>query len=84
VAAAAELQRATLEEHGWEAEPVRVRIGIHTGEPVVDGELYAGLDVHRAARAMSASHGGQVLLSERTRDLGAPGECATGSPDSSS
>ena len=68
VAAAAAAQRA-LAEHVWEMGPVRVRMGLHTGEPVqVDG-LYAGLDVHRAARVMSAGHGGQVLLSARTADL---------------
>jgi predicted ATPase/class 3 adenylate cyclase len=47
--------------------PVRVRIGVHTGEPVVTHEGYVGIDVHRAARIMSAGHGGQVVLSERTR-----------------
>jgi predicted ATPase/class 3 adenylate cyclase len=68
VAAAAAGQRA-LEAHEWESEPIRVRVGLHTGEPMeVDG-LYAGLDVHRAARVMSVGHGGQVLLSERTADL---------------
>jgi class 3 adenylate cyclase len=49
--------------------PVRVRIGIHTGEAVVTDEGYVGIDVHRAARIMSAGHGGQVLLSETTRQL---------------
>ena len=49
--------------------PVRVRIGIHTGEPVVTDEGYVGIDVHRAARIMGAGHGGQVLLSEATRQL---------------
>jgi DNA-binding NarL/FixJ family response regulator len=45
---------------------MRVRIGVHTGEPVrVDGS-YVGLDVHRAARICAAGHGGQVLLSETT------------------
>jgi len=48
---------------------VRVRIGIHTGEPVVTEEGYVGTDVHRAARIMGAGHGGQVLLSETTRQL---------------
>jgi predicted ATPase/class 3 adenylate cyclase len=65
VAAAAAGQRA-LAEHAWEAEPIRVRIGLDTGEPMQADGLYAGLDVHRAARVMSAGHGGQVLLSERT------------------
>jgi predicted ATPase/class 3 adenylate cyclase len=48
---------------------VRVRMGIHTGEPVVTDEGYVGLDVHRAARIASAGHGGQILLSQSTRDL---------------
>jgi class 3 adenylate cyclase len=58
VLAAAGAQHA-LAENDWEQEPIRVRIGIHTGEPLVTGHLYAGLDVHRAARVMSAGHGGQ-------------------------
>ena len=49
--------------------PVRVRMGIHTGEPVVTDEGYVGLDVHHAARVMGAAHGGQVLVSEATRQL---------------
>jgi predicted ATPase/class 3 adenylate cyclase len=49
--------------------PIRVRAGIHTGEPILDGPNYVGLDVHRAARIMAAAHGGQALLSRTTRDL---------------
>jgi predicted ATPase len=49
--------------------PVRVRMGIHTGEPIVTGEGYVGVDVHRAARVCAAGHGGQVLLTRTTRDL---------------
>src|SRR5256886_7436913 len=49
--------------------PVRVRMGLHTGEPVVTDEGYIGLDVHRAARIAAAGHGGQILLSQTTRDL---------------
>src|SRR5437762_11978903 len=45
---------------------VRVRIGIHTGEPIRIDSGYVGLDVHRAARICSAGHGGQVLLSQAT------------------
>ena len=48
---------------------LRVRIGIHTGEPVIVESAYIGVDVHKAARIMSAGHGGQVLLSEATRRL---------------
>ena len=68
-AAAAEAQRA-LAEHDWpDGNEIRVRMGLHTGEPrPVDGS-YVGLDVHQAARVMAAGHGGQVLVSEATRAL---------------
>src|SRR5881396_3788299 len=46
-----------------------VRIGIHTGEPLLTEEGYVGIDVHRAARIAAAGHGGHVLLSQATRDL---------------
>jgi class 3 adenylate cyclase len=49
--------------------PVRVRMGLHTGEPMLGEEGYVGIDVHRGARVASAGHGGQVLLSQTTRDL---------------
>ena len=69
VAAAAEAQRR-LAEHEWtDGVEVRVRMGLHTGEPAVGEEGYLGLDVVRAARICSAAHGGQVLLSETTRAL---------------
>jgi predicted ATPase len=48
---------------------VRVRMGIHTGEPLRSDEGYAGMDVHRAARIAAAGHGGQVLVSEATKAL---------------
>jgi class 3 adenylate cyclase len=69
VAAAAAAQRALAAE-SWPADAqVRVRMGIHTGEPSVGGEGYLGLDVVRAARICSAAQGGQVLISETTRAL---------------
>src|SRR5262245_30640753 len=49
--------------------PIRVRMGLHTGEPTVTEEGYVGMDVHRAARIAAAGHGGQVLVSQSTRDL---------------
>jgi predicted ATPase/class 3 adenylate cyclase len=49
--------------------PIRVRIGIHSGEPLVTAEGYVGIDVHRGARVMSAGHGGQVLVSQATYAL---------------
>ena len=51
------------------AGPVRVRMGLHTGEPFVTAEGYVGVDVHRAARIAAAGHGGQILVSQPTRDL---------------
>jgi predicted ATPase/class 3 adenylate cyclase len=59
-----------LAVHSWPGtEEVRVRMGLHTGEPSRVVEGYVGLDVHYAARVMSAAHGGQVLLSQTTCDL---------------
>src|SRR5215469_4279664 len=69
VLAAVEVQRA-LAAHPWpDGVAVHVRMGLHTGEPQRSAEGYVGLDVHHAARIMSAGHGGQVLLSQSTRDL---------------
>jgi predicted ATPase/class 3 adenylate cyclase/predicted negative regulator of RcsB-dependent stress response len=51
------------------AGPISVRMGLHTGEPMLTEEGYVGIDVHRAARIAAAGHGGQVLLSQTTRDL---------------
>ena len=69
VSCAVAAQRA-LAEHDWpEGAQVRVRMGLHTGEPSVGEEGYLGLDVVRAARICSVGHGGQILLSETTRAL---------------
>jgi predicted ATPase len=51
------------------AGPIRVRVGVHTGEPLVTGEGYVGIDVHRGARIAASGHGGQILVSQSTRDL---------------
>jgi predicted ATPase/class 3 adenylate cyclase len=63
VAAAAEGQR------GLEGGPVRVRMGLHTGEPMLTTEGYVGMVVHRAARIAAVGHGGQVLISEAVASL---------------
>ena len=49
--------------------PIRLRIGLHTGTPLVTDEGYVGDDVHLAARVAASGHGGQVLLSSSTREL---------------
>ena len=69
VAAACEAQRALL-EHPWaHGEPVLVRMGIHTGEPLLIEGHYVGIDVHRAARICGAAHGGQIVVSETTAGI---------------
>ena len=77
VEAAARIQRA-LADHPF-PEPVRVRMGLHTGQGRIAAQDYVGIDVHRAARIAAAGHGGQVLISDATRALiepGLPGDLA--------
>ncbi|MEX0629564.1 MAG: adenylate/guanylate cyclase domain-containing protein [Chloroflexota bacterium] len=69
VAAVAQAQRALAAEPWPDGAAVRVRMGLHTGEGVLGGDNYVGLDVHRAARVASAGHGGQVILSAATQAL---------------
>jgi predicted ATPase/class 3 adenylate cyclase len=54
---------------GLEATRIRVRMGVHTGAPLVVEDDYVGIDVHKAARICAAGHGGQILLSSATRDM---------------
>ena len=69
VQCAAEAQRA-LTSHSWhQDEALRVRMGLHTGEPLISSTGYVGMDMHRAARIGDAGHGGQILLSQTTREL---------------
>jgi predicted ATPase/class 3 adenylate cyclase len=69
VSGAVAAQRA-LSSYKWlQGGPVRVRIGLHTGEGTLGGDNYIGIDVNRAARVAAAGHGGQVLLSSATREL---------------
>ena len=69
VNAAVAAQRA-LRDHAWpDGREVRVRMGLHTGEPHVGDEGYLGIDVVRAARIASSGAGGQILISETTRAL---------------
>ena len=59
-----------LAKHAWPDDTsLRVRMGLHTGEPVSGSGDYVGLDVHRAARICAAGHGGQILLSQAVRVL---------------
>ncbi len=69
VSAAVTAQRS-FTSHPWpEGVEVRVRMGVHTGEPERSSEGYVGLDIALAARLLSTAHGGQVLLSQTTQEL---------------
>jgi predicted ATPase/class 3 adenylate cyclase len=63
------LAAAAQAQHALAAGPIRVRMGIHTGTPLLSDEDYVGADVHRAARIAAAGHGGQVLVSATTAVL---------------
>jgi class 3 adenylate cyclase len=67
--AAIAAQRA-MQAHPWPDGTVpKVRIGLHTGEPVTGETGYVGMDVHQAARIAAAGHGGQILVSDVTHGL---------------
>ena len=71
--------RSTARRCGLEAlrsGPIQVRIGLHTGTPLVGEEGYVGEDVHFAARVAAVGHGGQVLLSNETRALSRTAWCS--------
>ena len=69
VATASLIQRRVSETPWKVNQPVRVRIGLHTGNGVLGADDYVGVDVHRANRISNAGHGGQVVLSEVTAGL---------------
>lgn len=63
VDAAIDAQRA-LRDATWPDDVVvRMRMGVHTGQPTLTEEGYVGLDVIRAARIAMAGHGGEIVLS---------------------
>jgi predicted ATPase/class 3 adenylate cyclase len=69
VRAAGDAQRELAAQSWPDDQPVRVRMGVHTGEPDQRGSGYVGLDVHHAARIAAVGHGGQIVVSRSTRDL---------------
>jgi predicted ATPase/class 3 adenylate cyclase len=69
VRAAVAGQRSLAENDWLHGAALRVRMGLHTGEGVIGGGDYIGIDVNRAARIVAAGHGGQVLISDATRGL---------------
>ena len=69
VGAAVSAQHALRAQTWPDGVPVRVRMGLHTGEPIPHDGGYVGIDVHRAARVSAAAHGGQIVLTDTTRSL---------------
>jgi predicted ATPase/class 3 adenylate cyclase len=63
------LEAAAEAQEALAAGPIRVRMGLHTGTPLVAEENYVGYDVHRAARIAAVAHGGQVVVSVSTAAL---------------
>jgi class 3 adenylate cyclase len=72
VSGAISAQRALATNDWPDGVELKVRMGLHTGEPSVGDEGYLGLDVVRAARIGAAAHGGQILVSETTKALLGP------------
>jgi len=69
VRAAVDAQSALAGHAAPDGERIRVRIGIHTCEASVSGDNYVGMGVHRTARISATGHGGQIVLSQATREL---------------
>jgi class 3 adenylate cyclase len=63
VQAALAIERGLAVRRWVDDEVIRLRIGLHTGEPELTDEGYVGLEIHRAARVGTVGHGGQILLS---------------------
>jgi class 3 adenylate cyclase len=70
--AAVDAQRALSDAPWPDGVAIRVRMGLHTGEPMRVADGYTGLDVHRAARICAAGHGGQIVVTQATRRLIVP------------
>jgi predicted ATPase/class 3 adenylate cyclase len=69
-ACALRLQRALIREAWPEGVDLRVRLALHSGEAELRAGHYHGLAVYRCARLLAAGHGGQVLVSQATAELG--------------
>ena len=66
--------QAGLAEERWGSTgPLRVRMGLHTGEAQYREGDYFGTALNRAARLMAVAHGGQIVCSRATADLARDG-----------
>lgn len=69
VECAVSIQKRIFNQQWADNSEVKIRMGIHSGEAKVSLSGYTGIDVHRAARIMASGHGGQVLISESSKEL---------------
>jgi class 3 adenylate cyclase len=69
IEAAVAFQRALANRSWPDGLDVRVRAGIHSGQPTLTETGYIGLSVHTAARICMAAHGGQILVSSETKSV---------------
>jgi class 3 adenylate cyclase len=66
---AAEIQRAFARRNESVEEPIRVRMGLHTGEAIKDGDDFFGKHVNLAARIAGQAEGGEILASSLLKEL---------------
>jgi predicted ATPase len=74
--AAADAAQRRLHEESWPDQPVRVRMGLHTGDVRRAATGYVGIEIHRAARIAASASGGQVLLSHTAHAAAGDGHAA--------
>ena len=69
VACAQSIQREIESAFADDSPPIRVRIGVHTGDALHEADHFFGTTVHYAARVASHALGGEVLVSNLVHDL---------------
>jgi adenylate cyclase len=74
VACAIAIQREVDRAFADDSPPIRVRIGLHTGDALREADRFFGTTVHYAARVASQALGGEVLVSGLVRDLVSAGD----------
>ena len=69
VACARAIQEAIDDAFADASPPLRVRIGVHTGDALHEADHFYGTAVHYAARVATNAVGGEVLVSNLVREL---------------
>jgi class 3 adenylate cyclase len=69
LACAVDIQRAFAERNESADEPIRVRIGLHTGEAIKEADDFFGKNVILAARIAGQAQGGKILVSSLLKEL---------------